>query len=310
MKIILSNIFHYWPSKSTTDQKITAEKVFQEINRRRGLCSYKTVDNELTAFRSFQKFMGTSVNLNRLTADDIKKYEHALKENGICPNTSACYMRSLRAVFNRLGLDGNTLFKQVKTTKDKATKKAVGQESLQKIQDADLTENEARARDMFILSIMAMGIAFVDLVNLRKTDMKDGYITYHRHKTGKRVKVKVEPCMLQIINKYRDSQSVYLLPLLTETDPDKKTREYYRLLGKYNHALKKISKSCGLQTTISSYTARHTWASIAYEKGTPLSAISKALGHTSAVTTQNYLKEIDDEGLFKANLALIQGIFT
>ncbi|MBR1502902.1 MAG: tyrosine-type recombinase/integrase, partial [Prevotella sp.] len=90
--------------------------------------------------------------------------------------------------------------------------------------------------------------------------------------------------------------SDYIFPLLTDNNND---RAYLCLLARYNRALAKIAGMAGIETKITSYTARHTWASIAYRIGGNLGAISKALTHTSPVTTQNYLKEFDDMGVFK-----------
>lgn len=290
----------------------TVSEVFRiEIEKRRGVVSNSTIENELTAYRSFLNFADKGVTLNRLTPDYFMRYERWLRNQGVIPNTSACYMRSLRAIANRLGLDGKALFKNVKTTKDKAGKKAIDIKTIQKISSIELPQGSflSCARDMFIFSIMAMGMPFIDLAHLKKTDLRNGFIIYYRHKTQKRIAVRVEPCMEIIIRRYNESQSPYLFPLLIETNPEKTEIEYKRLIGRYNRTLKRIADKCELKKNITSYTARHTWATIANEKGIGLGCISKALAHTSLVTTQNYLKEIDDEGLYKANYQLIQEIF-
>ena len=319
IRITLSNIgvlFNFYRNGNYTSKSIcrrTISKVFYaEIIKRRGMVSSSTVENELTAYRSFLMFAGKDVTTDSLKPDFFLRYERWLKDKGICPNTSACYMRSLRAVSNRLGLDGNALFKDVKTTKDRAEKKADSIKTIKIITKAELPRHSflSLARDAFIFSIMAMGIPFIDLAFLRKSDIKDGFIIYYRRKTGKRVAVKIEPCMTEIINRHNDDKSPYLFPLLTETDPRKAERQYKNLIGRYNRTLKRLSRICGLKKKVTSYTARHTWATIANQKGIGLGCISKALAHTSLVTTQNYLKEIDDEGLYKANWQLIQVIFS
>ncbi|MBR5107753.1 MAG: site-specific integrase [Bacteroidales bacterium] len=292
------------------ENKRFADIYREEIERRKGLVSESTIENELTAYRSFLAFAGYGFTISTLTSEHIIRYERWLRDKGVCPNTSACYMRSLRAVANRLGLDGKALFAQVRTARDKAEKKAVDIGTIRKLKATRLPEDtfQTLARDAFLFSIMAMGMPFIDLAHLRKSDVRDGVIVYNRRKTGRRITVRMEPCMEDILSRY-DSASPYLFPLLTETEPPKTEAEYRRLIGRYNRALRRISLKCGLEKKLTSYSARHTWATLAYKQGMGLASISKALGHASPVTTQNYLKEIDDMGLSEANKRLIEEIF-
>ena len=290
--------------------RLDARVFNDEIERRRGIVSHSTVENELTAFRSLLTF-ARSKGVTELTTENIIRYERWLRDKGVKPNTSACYMRSLRAVCNRLGMNGKEIFGGVRTAKDKARKRAVGKETIQKLESAEVAKDSFQelARDAFLFSIMAMGIPFVDLAHLRKSDYKDGLITYNRRKTGKQVTIEVEPCMAEMINRYSRSDTPYLFPLLTKTEPVEAEREYSSLLSRYNRALTRLSEKEKLQKTVSSYTARHTWATMAFRNGLELSTISKGLGHASPVTTQNYLKEIDDEALSEANRLLIMELF-
>ena len=280
------------------DERLFSTTVKNEIERRRGTVSNSTVENELTAYRSFLKFAKKNVRLCELTPEYMKAYERWLLKHRVIPNTAAAYMRSLRSALNRLGLDGKTIFSPVRTTKDKAEKKAIEPEDVKKISELDLKKESwlQIVRDLFVFSIMAMGIPFIDLVHLRKSDIKNGFIIYYRRKTKRQAKVHIEPCMQEIIDRFYSEDSDYIFPLLTDNNND---RAYLCLLARYNRALAKIAGMAGIETKITSYTARHTWASIAYRIGGSLGAISKALTHTSPVTTQNYLKEFDDMGVFK-----------
>ena len=161
---------HGQERKNNKDRRLFQSAVRNEIERRRGIVSRSTYENELTAYRSFLTFAGNYISLCDLTADLLKAHERWLLRR-VCPNTAACYMRSLRAVINRLGLDGKAVFRDVRTAKDKAEKKAIGREDIRKVMDMDLKGKSflAYARDLFIISIMLMGIPFIDLVNLRKS---------------------------------------------------------------------------------------------------------------------------------------------
>lgn len=162
-----------------------------------------------------------------------------------------------------------------------------------------------RARDYFLFSFCAMGMPFVDLAFLRKTQVKDGYIDYRRHKTGQRVKVKIEPLMQDIINRYAREDRPYLFPILTNQNPQGAMREYERKRSKYNRLLRQYAKKTMLPH-LTSYVARHSWASIAYSNNVALPIISKAMGHTSTQTTLIYISEINDHKIEEANDRIIK----
>ena len=90
----------------SVDRRIFLPTVMDEIEKRRGLTGMSTVENELTAVRSFTRYAGLSLMMADLTPGLIRGYERWLLGRGIKPNTSACYMRSLRSVLNRCGADG------------------------------------------------------------------------------------------------------------------------------------------------------------------------------------------------------------
>ena len=287
----------------STDRRPFLPTVINEIEKRRGLTGTSTLENELTAVRSFAKYIGRSLVMDDLTPELIRGYERWLLNRSIKPNTSACYLRSLRAVLNRCGADGSRLFGDVRTGKETTKKRAADEDTLRRIKNIQLQEGHflSLARDAFLFSIMAMGIPFIDLAHLKKSDVKDGFIVYNRKKTGRQVTVKMEPCMQEIIDRYSNHDSPYLFPLL-RTGSEK---EYNALLCRYNRALAELSAMMGLPLKLTSYTARHTWASMAYKRGVPLAVISKALGHSSPVTTLAYLKEIDDTAIEQANKRLL-----
>ena len=290
--------------ETSADRRPFLPTVMNEVEKRRGLTSKSTLENELTAVRSFIKFAGKDITMDDITPQLIGNYERWLIGKDIRKNTSACYLRSLRAVLNRCGKDGASLFKKVHTGTIRTEKGAVDGDTIRKLRDVQLAPGSfpAFARELYLFSIMAMGMPFIDLAHLRKSDVRDGNIIYHRHKTGRRVKVWIEPAMQEILTRYSDDNSPYLFPLL-KTGSE---QEYLSLLSRYNRALARISVKAGLKKRLTSYTARHTWASMAYRKGVPLAIISKALGHSSPVMTQTYLKEIDDNAIMQANQDILR----
>jgi site-specific recombinase XerD len=69
----------------------------------------------------------------------------------------------------------------------------------------------------------------------------------------------------------------------------------------FNKYLKKIGKICGIEANLTSYVARHSWATIAKDLNVPISVISEGLGHEDIKTTQIYLDSFDADVIDKAN---------
>ncbi|MDR1561584.1 MAG: site-specific integrase, partial [Dysgonamonadaceae bacterium] len=138
----------------------------------------------LTAKRSFFRFRnGQDVPLDKLNSDLMQRYETFLKQSGMLKNTVSCYMRSLRSVYNQAVRQGLTEqknpFSGVYTGIDKTVKRAVNKEVVVRLKNLDLMDNHflALARDLFLFSFYMRGISFVDMANLRKSNVQNGYIT-------------------------------------------------------------------------------------------------------------------------------------
>ena len=271
-----------------------------------------TYNNYMTAIRSFLKYLGHDIPVTDIHNHTIEGYERWLKDADISLNTISCYMRSLRSILNQSGIfetkDVHRLFKNVFTGTTKTEKRAISDDDIIRLMGVEVHRGsfEELTRDVFLFSFFAMGMPFVDVAFLRKEQIQNGKIYYHRHKTGQRICICLEPCMLEIIRKYQSKQSEYVFPIMEKTHQHQATNEYLYQLGKYNRTLKRLALRAGIQTNLTSYVVRHTWASLAYQSNVDLPVISKALGHTNTATTMVYIKEIDDQRLQNANRQLIQ----
>lgn len=161
---------------------------------------------------------------------------------------------------------------------------------------------------MFIFSFYARGMAFVDIVYLKKSNIQNGYITYVRHKTGQELTIRIETRLQNIINQYEKKDSPYLFPILNTEDENKAYSQYEIALNYYNRQLKRLSKLLEPNINLSSYTPRHTWATTARNKNVPLSIISAGMGHSSEKTTLIYLTKIDNSIIDEVNKAIIDSI--
>lgn len=279
------------------------------IFRKKQLGKVGTVANYRSALNSFKKFRnGEDIMLNSVSSALMEEYQAWQHDNGNCPNTISFYMRILRATYNRAIeediIEDRKPFRRVYTGVDKTVKRALSLKIIRKIKSADLTlyPELDLARDMFMLSFYFRGMSFVDMAYLRKIDLKDGGLTYRRRKTNQVLTIGWTKEMQQILDKYPENKSEFLLPIITKTGIN--VRSAYRNAGyKLNKALKRIGLIVGAEDyqSWSFYRARHSWASIAKAKGVALSIISEGMGHDNEKTTQIYLSTLETSVVDRAN---------
>lgn len=278
----------------------------KETGRNSTAENYIHTRNSLIAFVA-----GRDISVQMITETFIERYEAWLKVRGLKRNSISFYMRILRAVYNRavrLRLVRQTYpFGKVYTGTDRTPKRAVREETIKALKELDVITSKGLqlAKDLFMFSFAACGMPFVDMVYLRKSNIRDGYICYERKKTGQPLQIKVVAFLENIIKKYADTESPYVFPVLTSTDSTIAYREYRNALMVYNHRLRKLSSMLPQTVGLTSYVSRHSWATIARNHGTPASVIGKALGHTNESTTQIYLASIDESVADKMNEELL-----
>lgn len=271
----------------------------------------ETYTSTLKSFRKFRK--DEDIMLDCITSEVMEEYEAWLKSNGLIPNSISFYTRVLRAVYNRAVeegiIDNRYPFRKVYTGVDKTVKRALPLSIIKKIIGLELTMSPALdlARDMFLLSFYLRGMSFIDMAFLKKSDLRNGCVTYRRRKTGQQLIIAWEPEMQMILDKYPENDTDYLLPIITK--PVNNERNTYRNKGyNINHNLKKIAAMVGVNVPVTLYSARHSWASAAKAKGIPLSVISEGMGHDSEATTQIYLASLDTSVVDKANTIILKSL--
>ena len=275
--------------------------------------------------RSYEKFCAeerypknTTASLSMqeiFTPERLKEYEDWLAGQQSSPNTISTYMRTLQAVYNRWmspGIEGYNpvLFKEVYTKVESRTKRALTAEQMEQLRNTDfsvLTLRQQQVLTYFLLMFMLRGMPFIDLAHLRKSDLRNRRITYRRHKTGKLMVVDVPPDAMRLLQKYRDkTDSEYLFPLLHGgLFMEEHHHRYQETLRHFNRELARLMKQLLPGVSVSSYTARHTWATLAYHSGVPVGLISQSLGHSSIRVTMTYLKPFDAEVIDRINRQVI-----
>lgn len=268
-----------------------------------------------TTVNSFLRFCGGHGDLrfSEIRPELIREYEAWLNEQGLVPNTTSFYMRNLRAIYNRAVEQGLTAdlspFRHVYTGIGKTVKRAVPVQVIRRIKNFDLSSDHAlqRSRDLFMFSFYTRGMPFVDMACLKKTDLSNGVLAYRRKKTGQRLYIKWEKPMQDIVDRYHDASSPYLLPIIT-TPGKGERRQYLNAIHLVNRHLRVIGDMAGSPIPLTTYVARHCWASIAKSRNIPISTISEAMGHDSESTTRIYLASLDTSVVDNANSKVISTI--
>lgn len=280
------------------------EEVIARLER---LGKTRTSETYTAALNSFMRFReGRDIPLDEISPDLMEEYEAYLKGCGVSLNTVSFYNRILRAAYNRAVEKGLTPqrhpFRNVYTGMEKTVKRAIPFEAVRKIKGLDLSLKPAPdfARDMFLFSFYTRGMSFVDMAYLRKSDLKNGILSYRRKKTGQQLHIRWERCMGEIVEKHSNVTTEYLLPVITDPTASER-RQYENALHLVNRKLKKVAEMAGISVPLTMYVARHAWASIAKSKNIPLSVISEGMGHDSETTTQIYLASLDTSVIDEAN---------
>lgn len=222
-------------------------------------------------------------------------------------------MRIMRTIYNKAVQAGLTTdchpFHPVYTGIDKTIKRAITKADISRIKEADLSHRHTLsfARDIFLLSFYLRGISPIDLAFLRKADIIHGIIVYTRSKTGQQMRVRIVPDIQRILDKYADTHTQYLLPLIKREDGTERA-QYRNSAQRINRHLKQLSEHLQLSAPLTLYVARHSWASIAHSDNVPLHVISVAMGHDSEVTTQIYLSSILSTQIDEANSMIINSL--
>ena len=271
-----------------------------------------TYQNALNSFERFRGHRG-DIPLDELDSNQMITYESWLKGTGVCPNTSSYYMRNLRAIYNRAVSEGLVVqrnpFKHVYTGIDKTVKRAVPFKIIKMIKELDLSfEPQLElARDIFLFSFYTRGMSFIDMAHLKKSNLQNGILTYSRKKTGQRLTILWEELMQEIVDKYKDDTSEYLLPILRYCDIN--DRKQYKLRAKQiGRGLNKIGLRLELKAPLTFYVARHSWASIAQDRKVSTDIIREGLGHDNEKTTHIYLASISTSQIDRANQIILRGL--
>ena len=184
-------------------------------------------------------------------------------------------------------------------------KRAITKEDIQKLVALEIAPNYRTdyaefARDIFLFSYYTAGINFTDMATLRYCDIVDGRIYYSRHKTQKLLSFQLVPNAMRIIEKYskaNHAQEDYIFPILDRSEHKTAQQIFnrtHKVLQKVNRELKTLGEQIGLEMPLTTYVARHTFATVLKRSGVNIAIISESLGHSDLSTTQIYLDSFEN----------------
>lgn len=257
-----------------------------------------------SVLRLVKKFLNEKdITFEQLNYTFLQRFENYCLGNGNTINSIAVYMKTIKMIYNRAiksGIVGRELYPfvnyTIKTTKTK--KRAVPRDVIGLIENLSFEQGSRiwHARNYFLFSFYCMGINFADMAHLKMNNIIEGRLEYKRQKTKKEYSIKISPQIQDILSHYiaeKDSDE-YIFPIITRkgsTELEFKDMAEKRRI--YNKKLKEIANLCEIETNLTSYVARHTWATVAKHKGVPVAVISEGMGHADVKTTEVYLDSFD-----------------
>lgn len=240
----------------------------------------------------------------------LNKYEKWLRSKGNKETTMSLLFRTLRSAYNKAIEDkcarkSDYPFNQYRISKFDVTteKRAIAKTEVLKftkeVQPIGKRQYVQLSKDIFIFSYLCGGINFTDIANLTKANIIEGKrLHYVRQKTGKLIKLGLSEEAIQIIEQYAPESKGYLFPILDSKihkTPLQKQNRIHKILGKVNKNLKLLAAQLGVKANLTTYVARHSFASVLKKSGVNIALISEALGHSDLATTQIYLDSFDNE---------------
>lgn len=270
-----------------------------------------------SSFNSLKVFTKGKVDIpfSDIDASWLTQYEKWLRSKGNKETTISLMFRTLRSTYNKAikakcarksdyPFDEYKINKFDTTTQKRAIAKADVLKFSTDVHSIGKQQYVQLSKDIFIFSYLCGGINFTDIANLTKDNIIEGKrLHYIRQKTGKLIKLGLSEEALKIIKRYAVESKGYLFPILNaqlHKTPLQKQNRIHKMLGKVNKNLKLLAAQLGVEANLTTYVARHSFASVLKKSGVNIALISEALGHSDLATTQIYLDSFDNEQVDEA----------
>src|SRR5574344_2203402 len=211
-------VMDFIPYMNDVIKTLKADKKYPSVH------TYSATRNSLTECAKEKEYKLTIREI--YTKGRLKEYQEWLRRKKASWNTVSTYMRTLRAVYNRLLLDNKgdynpRLFADVYTKVESQTKRALTEEQERTLMTANIESLPHELQSILAYSLLMFyfrGMPFIDLAFLRKQDVKNNHIVYCRHKTGRQIVIHIPDKAQVLLEKYQnnDPKSGFLFPILTD----------------------------------------------------------------------------------------------
>ena len=299
--------------------RITIHKIFTaEIKRLEALGKINSTTKHKYTLHLISCYKPTDISLEAIDADYLNGLELFLRRRGNSDNSIATRFAIFKAIYNKAVKEGKVKAKynpfnsyKVGSLWTKTRKRAITKEDVQRLAELKI-ECDNRfsyrdfARDIFLFSYYTAGINFTDIASLRYCDIVNGRISYSRNKTHKLLSFRLMPKAVEIIEKYSHAEhdyDDYIFPILDKRvhiSPQQIFNRTHKTLQKVNRELKVLGEMIGLQIPLTTYVARHTYATVLKRSGVNIAIISESLGHSDLSTTQIYLDSFENSQIDEA----------
>jgi site-specific recombinase XerD len=264
------------------------ETVIEDLRKTGKHGNMNAYKNTLSAFKKFRN--NKDLEFASLDYKIVKAFDSYLLETGLQVNGISFHMRTLRALFNRtvkedIASKDNYPFYEYKIKREKTIHRALTKEEVKRIRDLEFEDFYMKlAQDFFMFSFYTRGMSFIDMSYLKVKNLHNDRLQYRRSKTGQMFTIKLIPEAKAIIKKYADlsKKENYLFPIIQHED--KKFIEYKNAMRLTNKKLKIIGELAECSIPVTTYVARHSWATIAKRGGISTSVISEGLGHATNIS--------------------------
>lgn len=297
------------------------EKHIQSLNDEGRISTARAYHDSLTSILSYKK----NLKVSQITPDFLKGYEKWMTDNGRSLTTVGMYVRALRTIFN-MAIENEVIdaskypFKKYTIPAPQKISRTLKKEEIKQIinytakRDAD-----AVALDYWVFSFISNGMNFKDIALLKYGNINGDFLEFRRAKTKRTTNNSSLPIMvpldenLSYIIKKRGNKSKkkedYIFPILKHgLTPQQEYDHIKTFVRNTNKRLTRVGIELGLSLKVTSYVARHCFATIQKNNNAPLAYISEALGHSNLKTTQNYFGRFEDEGLKVFHSGLMEGM--
>ena len=307
--------------KAKPDRRATSKmvgKYFEEVinrlehaNRVGYADAFKNTRNSLMNFRKQQDFAFSDV-----TPSFLVKYEAYLNSKNLAANSAFLYLRTFKTLINyaknedKVPKDYNPFQNMsfAKYRRVRTRKRALPKDDLMTILNLNIHPDNKIFHfwNYFRFSYLCWGINFIDTAYLQWSNITGDVLHYRRKKTNDLFQIPLLPQAKEILAYYMENQifpkSPYIFPILNDTHETALSQSYRlkKVRAQYNNALDEVAKLAGLNTNLTSYVARHTFANVLKQGGADKSMIQEAMGHEDMKTTEIYLADLDPEVLGNA----------